>query len=139
VETLLAARAKARSLPQAGLETTEQQLGLFDTLPSETQVTYLGEVLKSFPEINTEIRAMVEAWKSGKADELARLMNEDESDPVLMKVLLVDRNKAWAQWIAKRLEQPGTVFMAVGAGHLAGRESVQAQLAAARIKAKRVR
>lgn len=139
VETLLAARAKAKSLPQVGLETTEEQLGLFDTLPAKTQVTYLHEVLESFPTIGTEIRAMIDAWKGGKADELARLMNEDESDPMLMKVLLVDRNKAWAQWIAKRLEQPGTVFMAVGAGHLAGRDSVQAQLAAARIKTTRVR
>lgn len=139
VETLLTAKAKAKSLPQLGLETTEQQLGLFDTLPAETQVTYLDEVLESFPKIGTEIRAMIDAWKDGKADELAKLMNEDESDPLLMKVLLVDRNKAWAQWIARRLEQPGTVFMAVGAGHLAGGESVQAQLAAAKIKARRVR
>jgi uncharacterized protein len=138
-ETVLAARAKVKGLPQIGLETTEQQLNLFDTLPPETQVTYLREVLESFPEIGKDIRAMIDAWKSGKADELARLMNEEESDPMLMKVLLVDRNKAWAQWIAKRLEQPGTVFMAVGAGHLAGRDSVQAQLAAARIKTKRVR
>jgi uncharacterized protein YbaP (TraB family) len=138
-ETLLAAKAMAKGLPQIGLETAEGQLGLFDTLPAETQVTYLREVLKSFPEIGTEIRAMIDAWKDGKADDLAKLMNEEESDPLLMKVLLVDRNKAWAQWIAKRLEQPGTVFVAVGAGHLAGRESVQAQLAAAKIQSKRVR
>jgi uncharacterized protein YbaP (TraB family) len=138
-ETLLAAKAKAKGLPQVGLETAEGQLGLFDALPPETQVTYLREVLESFPKIGTEIRGMINAWKGGKADELAKLMNEDESDPLLMKVLLVDRNKAWAQWIAKRLEQPGTVFVAVGAGHLAGRDSVQAQLAAAKIKSKRVR
>jgi len=139
VETLLSAKAKARGLPHLGLETTEQQLGMFDALPIATQGIYLKEVLEGFPKIETDIRAMIDAWKSGKADELARLMNEDESDPLLMKVLLVDRNKAWAQWIAKRLEQPGTVFVAVGAGHLAGRESVQAQLATAGIKAKRVR
>ena len=138
-EAQLTARAKARGMRQVGLETAEQQLGLFDSLPAETQVTYLSEVLESFPKVGDEIHAMVEAWKAGRADELARLMNEDESDPMLMKVLLVDRNKAWAQWIAKRLEQPGTVFVAVGAGHLAGRESVQAQLAAQKIQAKRVR
>lgn len=137
-EALLTAKAKAKGLPQMGLETPEQQLGLFDSLPAETQFTYLREVLDSFPKAGEEIRSMVEAWKRGRADELARLMNEDESDPTLMKVLLVDRNKAWAQWIAKRLGQPGTVFVAVGAGHLAGRDSVQAQLAAARIKARRV-
>ena len=66
-------------------------------------------------------------------------MNEDESDPVLMKVLLVDRNKAWAKWIVDRLKQPGTVFVAVGAGHLAGKDSVQTQLSADGVKARRVR
>lgn len=136
-EALLIARAGAKS--HIGLETAESQLGLFDSLPQDTQVRYLGEVLKDLPKVGEEVRAMVEAWKAGKADDLARLMNEDESDPLLMKVLLVDRNKAWAKWIEDRLKQPGTVFVAVGAGHLAGKDSVQAQLAADGVKAKRVR
>ena len=136
-EALLIAKAGAK--PHIGLETAESQLGLFDSLPQDTQVRYLGEVLKDLPKVNEEVRAMVEAWKAGKADDLARLMNEDESDPLLMKVLLVDRNKAWAKWIEDRLKKPGTVFVAVGAGHLAGKDSVQAQLAADGVKAKRVR
>lgn len=136
-EALLIAKAGAK--PHIGLETAESQLSLFDSLPHDTQVRYLGEVLKDLPKVGVEVRAMVDAWKAGKADDLARLMNEDESDPLLMKVLLVDRNKAWAKWIEDRLKQPGTVFVAVGAGHLAGKDSVQAQLAVDGIKAKRVR
>ncbi|MBB4856725.1 uncharacterized protein YbaP (TraB family) [Novosphingobium chloroacetimidivorans] len=136
-EALLIERAKGKQ--HLGLETAEMQLGLFDGLPQDMQVKYLGEVLESFPKVRNEVKAMVEAWKTGKADELARLMNEEESDPQLMKILLVDRNKAWAKWIAERLKQPGTAFVAVGAGHLAGKDSVQAQLAAAAIKTTRVR
>ena len=135
-ETLLVARAQGKQ--HIGLETAEAQLGLFDSLPQQTQVSYLTEVLESLPKLQDEIAGMVRAWKTGEADELAKLMNEDESDPQLMKVLLVDRNKTWAKWIAERLKQPGSVFVAVGAGHLAGKDSVQAQLAAARIKADRV-
>lgn len=138
-EAQLVALAKKQAKAHIGLETAEMQLGLFDSLPTATQVTYLNEVLENFPKIRSEIGAMVEAWKSGRADTLAALMNEDESDPALMKTLLTDRNKAWAKWIAQRLEQPGTVFVAVGAGHLSGKESVQAQLAAEQIRAKRVR
>lgn len=136
-EALLIAQAKDKR--HLGLETAEYQLGLFDTLPADTQVRYLDEVLKDLPRIREEVLAMVEAWKSGDADKLAQLMNEDESDPQLMKVLLTNRNKAWAKWIETRLQQPGTVFMAVGAGHLAGKESVQAQLAADGVRTKRVR
>jgi uncharacterized protein YbaP (TraB family) len=131
--------AKAQGKRHLGLETTEQQLGLFDSLPADTQVRYLGEVLDDLPKVREEIAAMVEAWKAGKADRLAALMNDDETDPQLMKTLLTDRNKAWAQWIGARLKQPGEVFVAVGAGHLAGKDSVQAMLEADRIKVKRVR
>ncbi|MET1756047.1 TraB/GumN family protein [Novosphingobium sp. RD2P27] len=138
VEAQLLSRAKARSMPHVGLETPEMQVQLFDSLPHETQVAYLAEVLKSFPNLREEVREMIDTWKAGKADELARLMNEEESDPLLMKVLLVDRNKAWAGWLQERLKQPGTVFVAVGAGHLAGNDSVQAQLAGRQIKVKRV-
>jgi uncharacterized protein YbaP (TraB family) len=136
-EALLIAHSQGKQ--RLGLETAEMQLGLFDALPQDTQAKYLNEVLEDFPNVGDEVRAMIEAWKDGAADKLAQLMNEDESDPRLMKVLLVDRNKAWAKWIEQRLKQPGTVFVAVGAGHLAGQDSVQAQLAKDKVKAQRVR
>ena len=50
------------------------------------------------------------------------------TDPVLRERLLTSRNANWAGWIEQRLEQPGTVFIAVGAGHLAGEGSVQDHL-----------
>ena len=48
----------------------------------------------------------------------------------LAAALLYDRNANWAEWIEARLNStPGTVFIAVGAGHLAGERSVQDYLA----------
>ena len=38
------------------------------------------------------------------------------------------RNANWAKWIERRLAQPGTIMVAVGAGHLAGNDSVLAML-----------
>ncbi|HEX7930224.1 MAG TPA: TraB/GumN family protein, partial [Sphingomicrobium sp.] len=76
--------------------------------------------------------------KAGDADHLAELMNEDESDPEIRKVLITDRNANWAKWLKARLDKPGTVFVAVGAGHLAGPGSVQDQLAAAGVSSTRV-
>jgi uncharacterized protein YbaP (TraB family) len=67
-------------------------------------------------------------------------MNEGMRDtPELAKILLTDRNARWAKWIEARLQKPGTVFLAVGAGHLAGADSVQAFLARDRVKADRIR
>ena len=52
-------------------------------------------------------------------------MNDELDDPVLYRRLLTDRNRNWADWVGQRLKQPGTAFVAVGAGHLAGKGSVQ--------------
>ena len=56
-----------------------------------------------------------------------------------LRVLLTERNQRWAGWVKQRLGKPGTVFVAVGAGHLAGPESVQAQLKRLGVKAERVK
>ena len=81
---------------------------------------------------------MIDAWKQGDADRLAQLMNEEDDAPELMELLLYNRNRAWAEWIKARLNRPGTVFMAVGAGHLAGAGSVQQVLAAKGIASSRL-
>ncbi len=125
VDTLLGARAMAAKRPHSALETAEYQLGLFDSLPQATQLHYLNEVVTDLPKASDELHQMIEAWKLGDAAKLAQLMNEEEDAPELMELLLHNRNRNWAEWIKARLDRPGTVFVAVGAGHLAGAGSVQ--------------
>jgi uncharacterized protein YbaP (TraB family) len=52
--------------------------------------------------------------------------------------LLTKRNANWAKWISARMAKPGVIFIAVGAGHLAGPTSVQALLPAYGLNATRV-
>jgi len=94
----------------------------------ETQLFYLRQVVQGVPDMKAKLDEMIARWLEGDADALARLINEEETDPVLMDRLLTQRNVNWAEWIGQRLDKPGTVFMAVGAGHLAGDESVQSML-----------
>src|SRR3546814_18524799 len=69
---------------------------------------------------------MVTDWSNGDDQGIAALMNDGLGDsPELERVMLTDRNARWAGWIAERMKQPGTVFVAVGAGHLAGENSVR--------------
>jgi uncharacterized protein YbaP (TraB family) len=138
VDTQIGAMARARQMDAEALETPEYQISLFDNLPQKTQRRYLDEVLDSLPTVKSDIDAMVAAWKTGDAAGLAKLLNEQEDDPALRKVLLTDRNAHWAKWIEQRLKQPGTVFIAVGAGHLAGEGSVQDQLAKDGVSSERV-
>ena len=58
--------------------------------------------------------------------------------PELRQVLMAQRNARWAEWIEKRMDQPGTVFIAVGAGHLAGKDSVETMLEAKGLEVDRV-
>lgn len=131
-------------LKQAGekgrgaLETIEYQLGLFDQLPEESQVRFLIETAEGIDQIKPMLDAMVVKWLAGDADALAKLMNEGLTDKVLAERLLYARNRNWAQWIDQRLDQPGTVFVAVGAGHLAGEQSVQDALGELGLKIHRV-
>jgi uncharacterized protein YbaP (TraB family) len=97
------------------------------------------QTLEGNENIKALLDAMVAEWLEGDADSLARLMNDDMAgDEALMEKLLWQRNRTWANWVEKRLDTPGTVFVAVGAGHLAGAKSVQADLAAKGIKVSRV-
>lgn len=139
-EKALDAAAKAAGKPVTGLETLEQQLGYFDTLPESDQIAFLMAAAKDIDTVSTDIDAMVDRWKAGDAKGLSDLMNKELNvQPNLYKVLLVNRNVRWAEWIDKRMQQPGTVFIAVGAGHLAGKDSVQAQLAKHKLIAQQIK
>jgi len=130
--------ARAGDLPNEALETPEFQLGLFDGLPMDKQVEFLMETIEAIPAAKDTIDAMVAEWVEGDPDALAEVMNENMDDPELAEALLYTRNANWAEWIDTRLEEPGTVFIAVGAGHLAGERSVQEYLAQRDIEAMRV-
>lgn len=118
--------AAGGDIRREALETVAMQIDMFDTMPREAQIAYLVETAEQVGEIKPMLDRMVAAWAAGNADELAEIMNEGlEGNELLAERLLYARNRDWAEWIDRRLDQPGTVFMAVGAGHLAGPQSVQ--------------
>ena len=139
VEKQLTAKAKAGAKPISGFETLTEQLGFFDTLPEVEQVSFLKSVVKDIDKLGPQLDKMVLLWGKGDPDGLAVTMNESmEATPELAKTLLFDRNARWADQIKTRMDKPGTVFVAVGAGHLAGEKSVQDYLAERGLKAQRI-
>jgi uncharacterized protein len=138
VETQLTAAAKAANKPISGVETMEEQLSIFDSLPEETQVKFLIEGSKAIDKAGEEMAKMVDLWAKPDPEGLAKLMNEGLTDPKLYDALLTKRNSNWAKWISEEMKKPGTTFMAVGAGHLSGDTSVQKLLEPYGIKAERV-
>ncbi|HEY5720904.1 MAG TPA: TraB/GumN family protein [Allosphingosinicella sp.] len=139
VESGLHAGFKQAGKPIEGLETIAQQFGFFDKLPEDAQRAFLAGMLDDPAEMKRLFERMTVAWSSGDVEDIAATFNEQvDFSPVLRERLLAQRNAAWAEWLEKRLEKPGTIMVAVGAGHLAGRDSVQDMLAKKGLKTKRV-
>jgi uncharacterized protein len=139
-EKILTAAAKRSGKPITGLETLEEQMGFFDTLPRDAQVKFLNDTVAQLPTAGGEFSDILLAWKQGNPDELGVRMNRAMlGAEVLADTLLFKRNERWASWIKARMAEPGTVFMAVGAGHLAGEKSVQDYLTAHGLTAERIR
>uniref|UniRef100_UPI002896F274 TraB/GumN family protein n=2 Tax=Brevundimonas TaxID=41275 RepID=UPI002896F274 len=131
VELVLKARAEAAGKPIHGFETIDKQIGILAGLPDDVQLVFLRETLKDYENAATKLDEMVSAWARGDVDVLSRVMVQEMKDasPALYQSILVDRNTDWANQIQTMLQGSGAAFIAVGAGHLAGDDSVQAILA----------
>jgi len=121
------------------LETNAEQLGFFDRLSEEAQRKFLVAMLDGAGDMNSEFKGMLDAWTRGDVKAIAQSFNSDLSDAEeLRDALLTQRNANWANWVKGRLDQPGTVLVAVGAGHLAGEQSLQSMLEKQGVKVTRV-
>ncbi len=131
--------AKSAGKPIAGFEDLKEQLGFLDALPADAQLSYLNSVVRDIDKMGSMLDALVVEWAAGKPEALAELMNESLAEtPEVADALLYARNARWADRIKPRMDEPGTVFVAVGAGHLAGDRSVQKELADRGLVAERV-
>jgi uncharacterized protein len=122
----------AAGKPVYGLETAEQQIQFLANLSSPMQLAFLRDTLRDVDQSTEELRSLVGEWKQGNVAAIAKLENDElkTREPELYQQLIVERNENWAAKIKDMMiRQPGTVFIAVGAAHLAGPDSVQAQLA----------
>ena len=136
VEKLLNAQAKAAGKPVSAFETMEQQVRFFADMTPAQETQLLESTLDEVDDGPAKIDALVNAWASGDQAELKRQMVDEMQGeyPELYKLLLVDRNADWAQQLKTKLAGSGVSFVAVGAGHLTGPDSVQAQLAKLGVK-----
>ena len=144
-DAVLARAAATSGKPVEGLETFEFQLEMFDRLPGPPPSAAPAATLAAArakapdPAIADFMRGMMAAWNRGDPSTFESVVGAIEvSSPAAYRTLFADRNANWAKWISDRLKQPGTVFVAVGTGHLVGRDSVQARLAARGIASARV-
>ena len=139
VESVLrtAFASEGKSIGQ--LETNREQLSFFDTLPESAQRDLLEGAIEEPTGVSKDFGQMLAAWARGDVGAIAATFNRDLSgSPALKDALLRRRNANWSRWVEQRLATPGAVMVAVGAGHLAGRDSVLDMLKRGGFKVRRL-
>ena len=132
VEVALLRDARARNLRVSHLETPEQQIRTLADLPRAAEVRFLNSTLQEI-ESNTGVTDQSDdAWASGDTQALWRLLEPQTkaAGPEVYAALITRRNATWVEEIQRRLHGRGRVFIAVGAAHLIGPDSVVALLRA---------
>jgi uncharacterized protein len=120
-----------------GFETQEQQVRFLAELPEPDQIAFLADTLDDVSQGIELLDKLAAAWIQGDTKTINDYFVQElkTKAPSIYQKLIVDRNRCWADQIAEMQRAPGVRLIAVGAGHLVGPDSVQAQLAKKGIKA----
>jgi uncharacterized protein YbaP (TraB family) len=140
-DAILRGEAEAMGKAVSGIESFEYQLSMFERIPPAAPPAppKAGESVDPMDDMSRVLGTLQTAWNTGDGETFAAMLDGLRGNsPETYRVLFVERNASWAKWVANRLDQPGTVFVAVGAGHLAGPDSLQNKLAQLGVKSARI-
>jgi uncharacterized protein len=106
----------------------------------DQELEYLRQTMDEYQNASTELDLMVEQWSHGDLAGLEQRFVTDmkTETPDLYDALLLNRNANWVGQIQTMLKGKGVIFIAVGAGHLIGPDSVLAMLKAKGIMSERL-
>lgn len=129
VENVLRQNFTGSGKPVGELESNAEQLTFFDKLTEPDQRALLEGSIEQPANMSQEFDAMLKSWAKGDVEAISRTFDQElTGSPGLKETLIKRRNANWSRWIEQRMAQPGAIMIAVGAGHLAGSESVIAML-----------
>ena len=130
--------AEDQGKPVEGIESLQSQMNLFMHMPA-TAPASAPQAAAAAAQASAMLTEMQSAWKRGDLNVFVRMLGQlRQASPDMYKMMFVERNAHFADWIAARMQKPGTVFVAIGAGHLAGKDSVLVRLAERGIESQRV-
>ncbi|MEO1018645.1 MAG: TraB/GumN family protein [Pseudomonadota bacterium] len=132
VETILYAKAELRELPLGRLERASDVMKAFAALDDERQeamlISALDDVVRE--EDPETMRKMINLWLRGDPEGLSALRTTSSlaQHTAFHGTLITDRNRAWLQPLIRYLADDTNAFVAVGAAHLSGSDSVAVML-----------
>ena len=132
LETMIVQQATEAGKPVRFLEGLEEVFGILASVDDEVQADVMLDGAEDFANLEAEFARIVAAWYDGDADTVADMMTEAYGDyPEAEDALFEERNRNWTMRLKEVIDtEPGTFLVAVGAGHLAGADSLQEMLQA---------
>jgi len=121
-EGALLMKARELSLSVAGLETPEFQFDLFDSIPVEDQIDELVKGITKPDSIKKIFQNIIHQYLEQDIESLYNMFTESPT-ATYQKEILEDRNNAWIPKIEEMMGYE-PIYVAVGAGHLAGESGV---------------
>jgi uncharacterized protein YbaP (TraB family) len=137
----LEAHFRAAGKPVVPIESGNQVMATVSAIPEAEQRRMLDLALDAPERPRAELRAPMHAWAKGEVGGDSALtvdMVGSSGTEALSAPLLTNRNRAWADSLARRLHTPGTALFAAGVGHFVGPGSLLDLLRQRGIKVKRV-
>jgi len=111
-----------------GIETLEEQMAIFDTIPYKDQAKMLLNLIDSLPSARKEFKTLIALYKAQNINALYGMTLKSEFGMEgNEEVMLFDRNRKWIPRI-RRIASAKPTFFAVGAAHLGGEKGVIALL-----------
>jgi uncharacterized protein YbaP (TraB family) len=113
------------------LETAAEQLGYLADMPDKVSAEMLVQTPNEMGEGEKTVDALQAAWLAGDVKQLQKIGPDRmrKEAPEVFDALLKRRNDNWVKQIEALMKGSGTQFIAVGAAHLLGKDSVPDQLA----------
>jgi uncharacterized protein YbaP (TraB family) len=137
-ETVLRTRAQADGKSLHYFETVMQQVNAMAQAPQSTQIAELRQSIDEAAAGKNQFGQLQEDWLNGNVASIAKTVADTrKEDEAFYQTIFVQRNARFAATIGNMLQGTGTVFVAIGAGHFAGEDSVLRMLADHGIKAVR--
>lgn len=124
MESVIMKESKTYHSEIKGLETTEFQASIFDSIPYQKQAKDLVAYIDSIDHYRQMTTEMVDVYLKQDLNKLDVLMQEsDIGMQQYMDLLLYGRNRRWVKQMPQIMAGGSTLF-AVGAGHLPGKLGV---------------
>ena len=124
MEELIMRESKQYDKEIKGLETTEFQASIFDSIPYNKQAKDLLSYIDSIDTYKKITLEMIDVYREQDLERMDALMKK--SDPGMesyMDLLLYNRNRRWVDQMPALMRE-GSLLFAVGAGHLPGDQGV---------------